>query len=94
MIEAEEAELISLSKKKKKEPTTEEKRNFYGMLEYHRKEKKYVNGWTAIQFNKKYKEWPKNMNKVPDKKPDKTLKNWITYQNIKYAKSKKYEGKK
>ena len=94
MIEAEEAKLIALSKKKKKEPTTEEKIKFYGMLEYHRKEKKYVNGWTAIQFNKKYKEWPKNMNKVPDQKPDKTLKNWITYQNIKYAKSKKYGGKK
>lgn len=88
-IEAEKAELIALDKKKKKDPTTEEKRNFYGMLEYHRKEKKYVKGWTANQFKKKYKEWPNNMNNVPDQKPDKTLKNWITYQYIRYNKSNK-----
>lgn len=94
MIEAEEAELIALSENKKKEPTAKEKRNFYGMLEYHRKEKGYSNGWTANQFKKKYKEYPKGMNNVPDQKPDKTLKNWITYQNIRYAKSKKYGGKK
>jgi len=94
IIEAEEAELIALSKKKKKEPTTEQKRKFYGMLEYHRKEKGYSKGWTANQFKQKYKEFPKGMNNAPDQKPDKTLKNWITYQNIKYAKSKKYGGKK
>lgn len=94
IIEAEEAELIALSKKKKKEPTAEEKINFYGMLEYHRKEKGYSKGWTANQFKQKYKEFPRGINNAPDQKPDKTLKNWITYQNIKYAKSKKYGGKK
>lgn len=89
MIEAEEAELISLSKKKKEEPTLQEKQDFYAMLEYYRKEKGYKKGWTANQFKEKFKHYPCNMSNVQDKKPDNTLKNWITYQNIRYNKSRK-----
>jgi hypothetical protein len=87
LIEAEEAELVNL---KKPEPATmEDKKRFYGMLEYLRRSKGYKNGWMAHKYKSKFQVWPRGMDDVGPIPPDAKFNNWIIYQNIKYWKGKK-----
>jgi len=87
-----EAELqeITRGKTKKKEFTMDEKRKWYGMLEYERRMRGYAKGWIFWKFKAKFGIEPhhslKNTGTV---QPDAAFYNWIKYQNIKYAKSQK-----
>lgn len=88
-IEAFEAELVELGRNKKKPATTEEKRIFYGMLEYERRLRGYAQGWTAQQFRTKFGVWPNHYKDQGPIEPDTACKNWLTYQRIRWFKSKK-----
>lgn len=89
-IETTSENLQEITKKgqKKKQPTMAEKRVFFGMLEYHRKTKGYAKGWSAHKYRSRYNTWPRGMDGVTDIVPTKSFFNFLTYQNIKYAKSK------
>ena len=83
----------------KKEATAVEKRRFWGMLlgyQIARKEagKNCADGFLGHKFKAKFGVWPRDMNDVLPILPDRAFLNWITYQNIKFAKSKhKEKGK-
>jgi len=87
LIEAEEAELVNL--KKPAPASMEDKKRFYGMLEYLRRSKGYKQGWKAHKYKTKFKVWPRGMDNVGPIPPDAKFQNWMTYQNIKYHKGKK-----
>lgn len=75
-------------KGKKAEPTADEKRNFYAMLLWHCGDKGYSDGWAYHKFKEKFKETP-NFRGVMPMEPDKGFKSYVTYLNIRYAKSKR-----
>jgi superfamily II DNA or RNA helicase len=82
-----EAELEELTDKKPK-ATMADKRRFFGMLRYYaRFNKNYSDGWCAHKFKEKFKVWPNAVSDAECIQPDQEFKNWITYQNIKWAKS-------
>lgn len=90
-IEALEAELQEITKKgkKKKVFTMEEKRKFYGQLEYERRMKGYAPGWIYHKYLAKFGVAPHHsLENLPPVQPDAGFFNWIKYQNIKWAKSK------
>ena len=93
-VEAIEAELVGLRTKGKKSYTMAEKRKWYGMLEYERVMKKYAPGWTAHKYREKFGCWPRGMNNVGPCQQNREFNNWLTYQRIKYAKSKKKQEEK
>jgi hypothetical protein len=88
-IEAIEAELVELKKPKIKEMTKAEKMKWFGMFEYIRREKGYASGWTAHKYREKTNVWPRGLDGVGPIPPDAECKNWIKYQQIKYAKRMK-----
>lgn len=75
--------------KKKRTYTMEEKRLFYGQLKLVCKEKNYKEGWIAHKYRCKYGVWPVKMQGVEPKASTLSFKNWLTYQSIKWAKSRK-----
>jgi len=93
-IEAAEAELIKLNDRRPKPATMEEKSRFYGMLEYYRRThtkkdgSRYADGWVAWKYKSKFGIWPKGLKETGPIEPDQAFLNFITYQNIRYAKSK------
>lgn len=91
LIETEEAELVQIGDAEKPEPTMEDKRKFYGQLQYVQRMKEYKIGWISHQYKRKFGCWPKGMKDVGTVPPDVSFDNWITYQNIKYHKSRKKE---
>lgn len=91
-IEAVEAELQEITRngKKKKVFTMEEKRKFYGQLEYEQRTKGYKKGWKWHKFKAKFGIEPHHSLKdVGVVQPDKAFFNFLTYQNIRFAKSKR-----
>lgn len=87
-----EAELEELGKKEKY--NMGDKRNWYGMFKWYCREKGYSDGWIAHKYKEKFKVWPKNMDQVASVPPSEEFRNWIKYQNIKWAKSKRNEKSK
>jgi DNA repair protein RadD len=83
------AELKLLKKEKKVSYTTDEKRKFYGMLEYERRLRNYAEGWTAHKFKEKFNCWPKGFKNIAPIEPDQPFKNFLTYQRIRWAKRNK-----
>jgi len=89
-IETLEAELQEITRgKAKKTYTMEEKRKFYGQLEYERRMRGYKEGWIYHKYLAKFGVAPhhslKNTGAI---QPDKSFYNFLTYQNIRYHKSK------
>ena len=87
-IAALDAELVRLDRGKEPKVTMEDKERFYRMLEYHRRQKGYAEGWLGHKFKSKFKVWPKGFKGLGPVEPDQKFYNWIKYQNIKWAKSK------
>ena len=83
---------ITRGKTKKKVFTMEEKRRFMGMCEYQRRLKNYAPGWSSHLYKSKMGCWPKGLKDVAPIMPDKSFYNYLTYQNIRFAKSKKQEA--
>ena len=67
--------------------TKEEKRRFYGMLEYQRRLKGYQPGWMAHKYQERFGVWPKGFRDQGPIKPDAAFKNYMTHLAIKWAKS-------
>jgi len=88
-VEALEAKLEKKGKGEKKSFSAEDKRVFAGMLEWYREEKGFKNGWLAHKYLAKFGHWPRGNKNVEPIEPDLSFMNWIKYQNIKWAKSKK-----
>jgi superfamily II DNA or RNA helicase len=92
-IEVEDGNLSEISTEK---ATIIEKRKFYGQLlgfQIMKREhgKFYNDGWVAHKYKDKFGVWPRGMSDVVPIVPDKAFINWITYQNIRYAKQKAKE---
>lgn len=73
------------------EVVLQERREFYGQLLGHEKNKQYKKGWAANQYREKYKDWPPS-SVTRDNTPLEVgpkVKGWITSRNIKRAFSRK-----
>ena len=92
LIDAEEAELVALKKPPK--ATMDDKKRFFGMLEYHRRSKGYSPGWSSHKFREKFGVWPNTLKGTGPIPPDDTFNNYIRYLNIKWAKSKAKKDRK
>ena len=80
---------ITQKGKKKSKPTMADKRKFFGQLEYERRMKGYKEGWKFHKFKAKFGIAPHHsLNDVGTVQPDAAFFNFLTYQNIKYAKSR------
>ena len=89
-IEAIEAELQEIKRGKKKHTyTMEEKLRFMRMAEYYRRSKGYQPGYASHLFRSKFSVWPNRFKDVNPLEPDQSFRNYLTYRNIKYAKSKR-----
>jgi len=75
-------------KNKKPKATREEKEVFFAMLEYERRSRGYAPGWSAHKFKEKMGVWPKGLKDIGPIEPDEKMKNWLTYQRIRWAKRK------
>ena len=80
-------ELVELKNKKPK-ATMEEKRRFYGMLEYTRRTKGYNPGWSAHKYKERFLVWPNKLKDTGPIQPDREFNNYMTHLRIKWAKSK------
>jgi len=79
---------ITKGKTKKHKATMEEKRKFYGQLEYERRMRHYKDGWKYHKYLAKFGCAPHHSLKdVGPVQPDKSFFNFLTYQNIKFSKS-------
>jgi DNA repair protein RadD len=82
-IQAIRAELEELRAIKDCRPTMADKRRWWSMLEYHRRQKLYSPGWTAHKYREKFGVWPRGMDEFP-MRPDREVKNWLKYLTIKW----------
>ena len=90
-IDAIEAELEQVGKTKKQKATTEEKARWFGMAEYHRREKGYKDGWSAWTFKDKFDVFPNHYKDAPLVEPDQKFLSWMKYRAIKWHKEKAKE---
>ncbi len=86
-IAAMDAELVEIGKNRKKF-TMEDKRKFYGMLEFHRRSKGFTPGWTSHKFKERFEVWPNSFKNTSPIEPDTGFRNYMKHLNIKWAKSK------
>jgi len=86
-VAAVDADLVEVGGKAK--ATMAEKRRWYGMLEYRRREKGYQRGWTAHKYVARYGVWPKGMGSVLPIQPDTAFESYMKHLLIKYVKGKK-----
>jgi len=87
LIETTNDDLIEVGKNRKIY-TKEEKLKFMQMAEYHRRMKGYAKGWASHLFKSRFSVWPKGLKNVSPIEPDNSFKNYLTYKNIQYHKSK------
>ena len=68
----------------------DEKKKFYGQLEYERRMRGYAKGWIYHKYLAKFGVKPHHsLEGLPPVQPDAAFFNWIKYQNIKWHKSRK-----
>lgn len=92
MIEAEEADLVELGKNRKKF-TMQEKMQWYGMFMHEQRRLGKSHSWLLAQYKSKFKVWPRGMDDIGPIEPDQGCKNWLTYQRIKWIKSKQKQDR-
>lgn len=86
-VDALDAELVPINKDKK-QLSQSDKRKWYGMFEYERRRLGKSDKWLLAQYKSKTGVWPRGMESVGPIEPTDECKNFLTYQRIKYAKSK------
>ena len=74
--------------KKLERVAPEEKAKWLGMLLGYSRSKGFNDGWASHQYREKFGVWPAKKIGVHAAKPDQDVLNYITYSNIKRAKSK------
>ncbi len=89
-VEAIEAELKELRKPKTKKETftIDQKREWFGMLKHEQMRKGYKPGWLSHKYREKVGVWPRGMDNVAPIPPTKDFTNFLTYQRIRFFKSK------
>jgi DNA repair protein RadD len=83
-----EASLVPIGKTKKKTYTMDEKRRWWAQFEYERRRLGKSESWLKAQYKSRFGVWYQGMDGVAPQKPTQEVKNWLTYQRIKYFKSK------
>jgi len=73
---------------KARKATSAEKRIWFGMFKWQCREKGYKPGWASWKFKERFGVWPNHYRDVECIESSQEFKNWITYQNIKSAKSR------
>lgn len=86
----EQGELVQL-KKNNKITTKEDKQEFFSGLLGYAKNKGYSDGWASHKYREKFGVWPNHMERTRTN-PNVDVLNYITYCNIKYAKSKQKQA--
>ncbi|KKS35459.1 MAG: DNA/RNA helicase, superfamily II [Parcubacteria group bacterium GW2011_GWE2_42_14] len=87
-VEFTEADLV-IVKGELQKAIAEEKRTFLNMLEYERRKLGKNNKWLLAQYHSKFNEWPKSTEDLQPIEPSEKVKNFLTFQRIRYAKSKR-----
>jgi DNA repair protein RadD len=87
LVESTDDELKEIGGSKKKF-TMDEKRLWFGMFEYLRRQKGYNPGWTSHKYREKVGVWPKGMDNVGPIPPNDECKNWMKHLAIKWNKMK------
>ena len=85
-IECIEADLVEVGNTKKPKATMAEKKEFFAMLEWKRREKGYKPGWAAWKYKERFGVFPRNIGYAAPKLPDLKFENWYRYTLIKNAK--------
>lgn len=80
---------VSKNKTKKREYTMSEKRDWWAQFEYERRRLGKSESWLRAQYRSKFGVWYRGMDDVAPKEPSLEVSNWLKYQRIKFAKSKK-----
>ena len=88
LIESTDDELVQIGGKEKK-MSKEERRLWYGMFEYIRREKNYAKGWVAHKYREKTGVWPRGMEDIGPIAPTQEFRNWMKHLAIKFSHSKK-----
>jgi len=88
MVEALDAELVEVNKDKKKY-TMEDKKRWFAMFEYKRREKGFASGWSAHKYRELFGCWPKGIKNQAPLKPNLEFNNYMKYLAIKWSKSQK-----
>lgn len=84
-----EAYLIALDEVEQEKNKVDEK-SWYLQLMHYANEKSYKPGYAAVKFKEKFHRWPpRNWKNLEPIEPGLVVKDWIRYQNIKWAKSKR-----
>lgn len=88
-IEEQAGELIALKgrRRTKAEATPHSPQEVFSMLLWIQAEKGYSQNYAKAKFMARYDRWPDGLHREP-KAPDPSFLNWITSQNIRYAKGK------
>ena len=86
-IETTDDDLVEVGKRKKIF-TMDEKRRFFQMLEYERRNRGYAPGWSAHKYRERHNCWPKGMKDLPPIEPDTAFLSYMKYLRIRWAKSK------
>jgi len=88
-IEEQQGELIAIkgARRTKAEATPHSPQEVFSMLLWLQQEKGYSQNYAKAKFMARYDRWPDGLHRQP-KAPDAAFMNWITAQNIRYAKGK------
>lgn len=90
-IEAIEADLVAVKGECKKTYTTKEHQDWWSQFEYERRRLGKSVSWLKAQYKSKFGKWynDSTMQGIAPKEPTQEVKNFLTYQRIKWIKSKK-----
>ena len=90
-IEALDAELVAITGATKKHYSMAEKKNWWAMFEFERRRLNKTTSWLKAQYKSKFGVWfrESTMSGVLPKKPTKEVLDFLTYQRIKWIKSRR-----
>ena len=91
-VDALDAELTKLKKSDNRKLTTEEKKLWFRMFDYEKRRLGKTEKWLLAQYKSKIGVWPRNMDNLPPIEPNNECKNWLTYQRIKWIKSRRMQA--
>lgn len=87
-IEALDAELVEVNGRKEKKMSIQDKQLWFRMFSYEMRRLGKSEKWLLAQYKSKTGVWPRNMDNLTPIEPNIECKNWLTYQRIKWIKSR------
>lgn len=88
-VETAEADLVKIKGEGKKKYTMIEKSQWMAMFRYEQRRLSKTESWVLAQYKSKFGVWPRNIKELRPIEPSKECRNFLTYQRIKWVKSKK-----